>query len=166
MRGLRPSPYFASGEALGTTKETGDRYRPLLRTHCEKFARGRCISAGLRSTQELKGIRAETPLRKQGVIVIQFKEVSRTTVADLKTAAGFLQKAASSARSRIHLEVAYVALLELTVYARAFSEDLVLFRVVPSSCSERANTACFSNVYRRFTYPLLTSTRITVFEIK
>ena len=68
MRGLLPTPYFASGEALGTTKETGDRCRPLLRTHCEKFARGRCISADLRNTQELKGIRAEKPLRKRSVI--------------------------------------------------------------------------------------------------
>ena len=70
MRGLLPTPYFASGEALGTTKETGDRCRPLLRTHCELFARGRCISADLRNTQELKGIRAEKPLRERGVIIL------------------------------------------------------------------------------------------------
>ena len=70
MRGLLPTPYLASGAALGTTKETGDRYRPLLRTHCEKFARGRCISADLRNTQELKGIRAEKPLRERGVIIL------------------------------------------------------------------------------------------------
>ena len=70
MRGLLPTPYFASGEALGTTKETSDRYRPLLRTHCEKFVRGRCISADLRNTQELKGIRAEKPLRERGVIIL------------------------------------------------------------------------------------------------
>ena len=68
MRGLLPTPYFASGEALGTTKETGDRYRPLLRTHCEKFAIGRCVSADLRNHQELKGIRAEKPLRRRSVI--------------------------------------------------------------------------------------------------
>ena len=70
MRGLRPSPYFASGEALGTTKETGDRHRPVLRTHCEKFALCRCISAGLRNTQELKGIRAEKPLWERGEIIL------------------------------------------------------------------------------------------------
>ena len=70
MRGLLPTPYFASGEALGTTKETGDRCRPLLRTHCELFALGRCISADLRNTQELKGIRAEKPLRERGVIIL------------------------------------------------------------------------------------------------
>ena len=70
MRGLLLTPYFASGAALGTTKETSDRYRPLLRTHCEKFARGRCISADLRNTQELKGIRAEKPLRERGVIIL------------------------------------------------------------------------------------------------
>jgi len=67
VRGLLPTPYFASGEALGTTKETGDRYRPLLRTHCEKFASGRCISADLRNPQELKGIRTEKPLRRRSV---------------------------------------------------------------------------------------------------
>ncbi len=70
MRGLLPTPYLASGAALGTTKETSDRYRPLLRTHCEKFVRGRCISADLRNTQELKGIRAEKPLRERGVIIL------------------------------------------------------------------------------------------------
>ena len=70
MRGLLLTPYFASGAALGTTKETSDRYRPLLRTHCEKFVRGRCISADLRNTQELKGIRAEKPLRERGVIIL------------------------------------------------------------------------------------------------
>ena len=70
MRGLLLTPYFASGAALGTTEETSDRYRPLLRTHCEKFARGRCISAGLRNHQELKGIRAEKPLRERGVIIL------------------------------------------------------------------------------------------------
>ena len=76
MRGLLLTPYFASGAALGTTKETSDRYRPLLRTHCEKFARGRCISADLRNTQELKGIRAEKPLRERGVIIL-FAEAGR-----------------------------------------------------------------------------------------
>ena len=65
-----PTPYFASGEALGTTKETADRYRPLLRTHCDKFARGRCISADLRNTQELNGIRAEKPLWERGVNIL------------------------------------------------------------------------------------------------
>ena len=70
MRGLLLTPYFASGAPLGTTKETSDRYRPLLRAHCEKFARGRCISADLRNTQELKGIRAEKPLRERGVIIL------------------------------------------------------------------------------------------------
>jgi hypothetical protein len=68
LRGLLLTHYFASGEALGTTKETGDRYRPLLRTHCEKFAIGRCVSADLRNHQELKGIRAEKPLRRRSVI--------------------------------------------------------------------------------------------------
>jgi hypothetical protein len=43
---------------------------PLLRTHSEKFARGRCISADLRNHQELKGIRAEKPLRERGVFVL------------------------------------------------------------------------------------------------
>ncbi len=62
-------PYFASGEALGTTKETGERCSPLLRTDCEKFARGRCISADLRNTQELKGIRAEKPRWERGLII-------------------------------------------------------------------------------------------------
>ena len=76
MRGLLPTPYLASGAALGTTKETSDRYRPLLRTHCEKFVRGRCISADLRNTQELKGIRAEKPLRERGVIIL-FAEAGR-----------------------------------------------------------------------------------------
>ena len=70
MRWLLLTPYFASGAALGTTKETSDRYRPLLRTHCEKLARGRCISADLRNTQELKGIRAEKPLQERGVIIL------------------------------------------------------------------------------------------------
>ncbi len=70
MCGLLRTPYFASGAALGTTKETSDRYRPLPRTDCEKFARGRCISADLRNTQELKGIRAEKPLRERGVIIL------------------------------------------------------------------------------------------------
>ena len=70
MRGLLLTPYFASGAALGTTKETSDRYRPLLRTHYEKFARGRCISADPRNTEELKGIRAEKPLRERGVIIL------------------------------------------------------------------------------------------------
>ena len=70
MRGLRPSPYYASGAARGTTKETPEGYRPLLRTHCEKFARGRWISADLRNTQELKGISAEKPLRERGVIIL------------------------------------------------------------------------------------------------
>ena len=68
MRGLLPAPYFAAGAARETTKETGDRYRPLLRTHCEQFARGRYISADLRNHQELKGIRAEKPLRERSVI--------------------------------------------------------------------------------------------------
>ncbi len=68
MRGLLPAPYFAAGAARGTTKKTGDRYRPLLRTHCEKSARGRCVSADLRNHQELKGIRAEKPLRERSVI--------------------------------------------------------------------------------------------------
>ena len=76
MRGLLLTPYFASGAALGTTKETSDRYRPLLRTHCEKFARGRYISADQRNTQELTGIRAEKPLRERGVI-IWFAEAGR-----------------------------------------------------------------------------------------
>ena len=76
MRGLLPTPYLASGAALGTTKETGDRYRPLLRTHCEKFARGRCISADLRNPQELKGIRTEKPLRERGIIIL-FAEAGR-----------------------------------------------------------------------------------------
>jgi len=57
VRGLLPTPYFASGTVPETTKETGDRYRLLLRTHCEKFAHGRCISADLRNTQKLKGLR-------------------------------------------------------------------------------------------------------------
>ena len=70
VRGLLPTPYFASGEELGTTKETSDRCRPLLRTACEKFARGRCISADLRITQELKGICEEKPLRERGVIIL------------------------------------------------------------------------------------------------
>lgn len=70
MRWLLLTPYFASGAALGTTKETSDRYRPLLRTHCEKFARGRCISPDLRNTQELKGICAEKPLLERGVIIL------------------------------------------------------------------------------------------------
>jgi len=70
VRGLLPTPYFASGEALGTTKETGDTCRPFLRTDCEKFERGRCFSADLRNTQELKGIRAEKPLRERGVIIL------------------------------------------------------------------------------------------------
>ena len=65
-----PTPYFASGEALGTTKETADRYRPLLRTHCEKCVRGRCVSADRRNTQELKGIRAEMLIRERGVIIL------------------------------------------------------------------------------------------------
>ncbi len=69
MHGLLPTPYFASGEALGTTKETGERCSPLLRTDCEKFARGRCISADLRNTQELKGIRAEKPRWERGLII-------------------------------------------------------------------------------------------------
>jgi len=69
VRGLLPMPYFASGEALGTTKETGERCSPLLRTDCEKFARGRCISADLRNTQELKGIRAEKPRMERGLII-------------------------------------------------------------------------------------------------
>ena len=68
MRGLLPTPYVASGTALGTTKETAERYRPVLRTHCEKFVCGRCISADLRNHQELKGIRAEKPLRERDVI--------------------------------------------------------------------------------------------------
>ena len=70
MRGLLPTPYDTSGTALGTTKETADRYHPLLRTHCEKFARGRSFSADLRNTQELKGIRAEKPLQERGVIIL------------------------------------------------------------------------------------------------
>ena len=70
MRGLLSTPYFASGDALGAIKETGDIYRPLLRTHCEKFARGRCISADLRNHQELKRIRAEKPLRERGVSIL------------------------------------------------------------------------------------------------
>ena len=65
-----PTPYFASGEALETTKEAADRYRPLLRTHCEKCARGRCVSADRRNTQELKGIRAEMLIRERGVIIL------------------------------------------------------------------------------------------------
>ncbi len=73
MRGLLPTPYFASGEALGTTKETGDRHRPLLCTHCKKFARGWRISADLRNTQELNGIRAEKPLRERGEIILLAK---------------------------------------------------------------------------------------------
>ena len=68
MRGLLIAPYFAAGAVLGTTKETSDRYRPLLRTHCEKIERGRCVSADLRNHQELKGIRAEKPLRERSVI--------------------------------------------------------------------------------------------------
>ena len=68
MRGLLPAPYFAAGAARGTTKKTGDRYRPLLRTHCEKSARGRWVSADLRNPQELKGIRAEKPLWERSVI--------------------------------------------------------------------------------------------------
>jgi len=69
VHGLLPTPYFASGEALGTTKEAGERCSPLLRTDCEKFARGRCISADLRNTQELKGIRAEKPRWERGLII-------------------------------------------------------------------------------------------------
>ena len=68
MLGLLPVPYFAAGVARGTTKKTGDRYHPLLRTLCEKFARGRCVSADLRNPQDLKGIRAEKPLRERYVI--------------------------------------------------------------------------------------------------
>jgi len=68
VRGLLPASHLAAGSARGTTKETGDRYRPLLRIHCEKFARGRCVSADLRNHQELKGIRAEKPLRERSVI--------------------------------------------------------------------------------------------------
>ena len=75
MRGLLPTPYVTSGTALGTIKETADRYHPLLRTHCEKFARGRCISADLRNTQELNGIRAEKPLRERGVITFSAEAV-------------------------------------------------------------------------------------------
>ena len=70
MRGLLIPPYFASGAALETTGETGDRYRPLLRTHGEKFARGRCSSVGMSNSQELKGIREEKPLRERGVIIL------------------------------------------------------------------------------------------------
>ena len=70
MCGLLPAPYLTSGTALGTTKEAADRYRPLLRTHCEKFARGRCISVDLRNTQELDGIRAEKPIRERGIIIL------------------------------------------------------------------------------------------------
>ena len=69
MRGLLTTPYLASGEALGSTRKTPNRYRPLLRTYCEKFARGRCISADPRNPQELNGIRAETPLLERGVII-------------------------------------------------------------------------------------------------
>ena len=76
MRRLIPAPYFAAGSARGTTKEAGERYRPLMRTHCEKFARGRCISADLRNLQELKGIRAEKPFRERGVIIL-FAEAGR-----------------------------------------------------------------------------------------
>jgi len=61
VRGLLLTPYFASGAALGTTKETSDRYRPMPRTHCEKFARGRCIAADSHNTQERKGISAKGP---------------------------------------------------------------------------------------------------------
>ena len=68
MRGLLPAPYFAAGEARETTKETDDRYRPLLRIHYEKFARGRCVSVDLRNHQELKGIRANKPLWDRSVI--------------------------------------------------------------------------------------------------
>ena len=75
MCGHLPMPYFASGTALGTIKETADRYHPLLRTHCEKFARGQCISAYLLNTQELNGIRAEKPLRERGVITFSAEAV-------------------------------------------------------------------------------------------
>lgn len=68
VRGLLLAPYFAAGAVRGTTKETGDRYRPLLRTHCEKFAHSRCISADLRNPQELKRIRAKRPLHEGSVI--------------------------------------------------------------------------------------------------
>ncbi len=70
MCGLLPAPYLTSGTALETTKETADRYRPLLGAHCEKFARGRCISVDRRNTQGLKGIRAEKPLRERGVTIL------------------------------------------------------------------------------------------------
>ncbi len=68
MRGRLPVPYFAAGAARETTKKTGDRYGPLLRTHCKKCARSRCVSADLRNHQELKGIRAGRPLRERSVI--------------------------------------------------------------------------------------------------
>jgi hypothetical protein len=68
VRRLLSAPYFAAGAVRGTTRETSDRYRPLLRTHCEKLERGRCVSADLRNRQELKGIRAENPLRECSVI--------------------------------------------------------------------------------------------------
>jgi len=70
---LLSPPCFTSGEVLGTTKETGDRHRPLLCTHCKKFARGWRISADLRNTQELNGIRAEKPLRERGEIILLAK---------------------------------------------------------------------------------------------
>jgi hypothetical protein len=48
--------------------ETRDRFHPPLRTDYAKFACGRYNSADLRNTQELKGIRAEKPLRRCVVI--------------------------------------------------------------------------------------------------
>ena len=76
MHWLLPTPYFASGEAVGTTKETADRYSPLMHTHSKKFALGRCISADLGNTEELNGIRAKMPLLERGTILL-FVEAAR-----------------------------------------------------------------------------------------
>ena len=69
MHWLLLTPYFASGEAVGTTKETADSYSPLMHTRSKKFARGRCISADLGHTEELNGICAEKSLRERGVLI-------------------------------------------------------------------------------------------------
>ena len=68
MHWLLPTPYFASGEAVGTTKETADSYSPLMHTRSKKFARGRCISADLGHTEELNGICAEKSFRERLMI--------------------------------------------------------------------------------------------------
>ena len=63
-------PTFGQSEALRVHRSKSDTCRISLHTFCLDSWRGRARCDDLRNARELKGIRAEKPLRERGVIIL------------------------------------------------------------------------------------------------